>query len=267
MPSTVALLCERWSLTVGEPFQPGGRTAWVAPVRDSSGAELVLKVGWRHPEAAHEADGLREWAGDGAVLLHDAVDFNDTTALLLERCWPGTTLASREQPEQDRVIAGLLRRLWREPAPGHDFRSLKEMCDAWADAFEDKVESAAVPPDAGLARAALTLFRELPAGAERNVLLCTDLHAENVLAAGREPWLVIDPKPFVGDPHYDVLQHMLNCPARLQAEPRRLAERMANLAELDADRVVLWLFTRCLLESVSPEFAHLGEVARLLAPT
>ena len=30
------------------------------------GFELVLKVTWRHPEAAHEADGLREWDGDGA---------------------------------------------------------------------------------------------------------------------------------------------------------------------------------------------------------
>ena len=97
-------------------------------------------------------------------------------------------------------------------------------------------------------------------------MLCTDLHAGNVLAAEREPWLMIDPKPFVGDPHYDVLQHLLNCPARLQADPRRLAERMADLAELDADRVVLWLFARCVQASLSPEFAHLGEIARLLAP-
>ena len=27
----------------------------------------------------------------------------------------------------------------------------------------------------------------------------------------RRPWLLIDPKPYVGDPHYDVLQHLLNC--------------------------------------------------------
>ena len=31
-----------------------------------------------------------------------------------------------------------------------------------------------------------------------------DLHFENVLAADREPWLVIDPKPMSGDPHYEV---------------------------------------------------------------
>ena len=58
-----------WSIRVGEPFQPGGQTAWVAPVtRD--GKDLVVKVLWRHPEAEHEADGLRIWDGDGAVVLH-----------------------------------------------------------------------------------------------------------------------------------------------------------------------------------------------------
>ena len=34
-----------WSLTVGEPFQAGGQTAWVAPARDASDAGLVLKIG------------------------------------------------------------------------------------------------------------------------------------------------------------------------------------------------------------------------------
>ncbi len=63
------------------------------------------------------------------------------------------------------------------------------------------------------------------------MLLLTDLHAGNVLSAGREPWLVIDPKPYLGDPAYDPLQHLLNCPGRLQADPAGLADRMAGLCE------------------------------------
>ena len=43
------------------------------------------------------------------------------------------------------------------------------------------------------------------------MLLCTDPHAENVLAAEREPWLAMDPKPCIGDPAFDAIQHMLNC--------------------------------------------------------
>lgn len=73
----------------------------------------------------------------------------------------------------------------------------------------------------------IALFRTLPRTADRNVLLCADLHAENVLASEREPWLMIDPKPHLGDPTYDVLQHMLNCSERLQADPCRLADSLS----------------------------------------
>ena len=91
-----------------------------------------------------------------------------------------------------------------------------------------------------------------------------DLHAENVLAATREPWLVIDPKPYVGDPAYDVLQHMLNCRDRLLADPRALARRMADLAGLDAERAQLWLFARVVQESVN--LPWLRPVVPRLAP-
>ena len=183
---------------------------------------------------------------------------------LLERCVPGNTLASRPEPEQDTVIASLLRRLWREPAAGHPFRPLQEMCDQWADAFERRAAARPMNLDSGLAREGIALFRALPATADRNVLLCTDLHAENVLSAEREPWLMIDPKPYVGDPTYDALQHLLNCDERLQADPRALARRMADLLELDHERLLLWLFARCVQES--PDWPALADVARRIAP-
>src|SRR6266508_1753321 len=88
LPGTVARLAEQWSLMVGAPFQPGGQTAWVAPVRDVRGNEMVLKVGWRHPEALHEAEGLLAWAGHGAVRLYATEDLGDTVGLLLEACRP-----------------------------------------------------------------------------------------------------------------------------------------------------------------------------------
>jgi streptomycin 6-kinase len=264
LPATVERLRRRWSLAVGDPFQPGGQTAWVAPAHDDAGRELVLKVAWRHEEAAHEADGLRAWNGNGVVRVHAADERDDTIALLLERCVPGTTLAGRPEPDQDVVIAGLLRRLWSEPAPGHHFRSLQSMCDAWAEEFEAKSAAGRVGLDPGLARDGIALFRALPATADRAVLLCTDLHAENVLAAQREPWLVIDPKPYVGDPTYDALQHMLNCDERLRADPHDLARRMADLLGLDHERLLLWLFARCVQES--PDWPTLAETARRVAP-
>jgi streptomycin 6-kinase len=122
--------------------------------------------------------------------------------------------------------------------PAGTFRTLGEMCGEWADVFEREYAKAPASKrlDPGLARDAIALWRELPASAGTEVLLCTDLHSENILAAEREPWLVIDPKPHIGDPAYDLLQHMLNC-ERLATDPAGLADRMASRADLDRERV------------------------------
>jgi streptomycin 6-kinase len=205
---------------------------------DPDGRDLVLKVGWWHEEAAHEADGLAAWSGRGAVLMLDAHASGQTSALLVERCRPGTSMSDvLPEAEQDVVIAGLLQRLWITPPASHRFRPLQDMCSVWADEFSTRLATAPEACDPGLARAAVDLLRVLPASADRQVLLCTDLHAENVLAAQREPWLVIDPKPYVGDPAYDPVQHLLNCDQRLLADPADLAHRMADQAGLDRDRV------------------------------
>jgi streptomycin 6-kinase len=265
LPGTVGRLARAWSLTVEAPFQPGGHTAWVAPVRDRAGAERVLKVAWRHPEAEHEADGLRAWAGQGAVRLHATERSADTIALLLERCRPGTPLSVEPEPEQDEVIAGLLRRMWTTPPAGHPFRSLAAMCAQWTEGFAAQVAGRPDMVDPGLAREGMALFRALPANTDDAVLLVTDLHAGNVLAAEREPWLVCDPKPHVAAPcdaGYDGTQHLLNCTERLQANPTRLADRMADLLEVDPLRLRRWLFARSVLES--PAEPVLADVARRL---
>ncbi len=81
------------------------------------------------------------------------------------------------------------------------------------------------------------------------MLLATDLHAGNVLRAEREPWLVIDPKPFIGDPAYDATQHLLNCEARLRSDPDRTIRRFSELLDLDYERVRLWTFARVAVQA------------------
>jgi streptomycin 6-kinase len=269
LPHTVAGLAARWSLRVGRPFEPGGNASWVAPARDAAGQRLVLKAGWRHDEAEHEAAGLRAWNGRGAVRVFRSLVNGDTSALLLEACEPGTPLERALPPrEQDVVVAGLLRRLWIEPPAGQPFGSLTGMCERWAGEFERRYAAARARGgdelDPGIARAGTELFRLLPAAAGRQVLLCTDLHPGNVLAAAREPWLVIDPKPHVGDPAYDPLQHMLNFPGRLAGDPGGFADRMAGLLDLEGGRLRSWLFARCVQESVG--VPHLRAAAIQLAP-
>ncbi len=246
LPDVVADLASRWSLRLGRPFQPGGTASWVAPAVGPDGSRLVLKVGWTHYEARDEAEGLRVWDGRGAVRLHEAAELGETSALLLEACEPGTMLSAAEPPSvRDEVIASVLPRLWITPPAGHPFRPLQSMVDAWAASA-----SVASAPDPGLARAGLELWRSLPATSSRDVLLCTDLHPDNVLTAQREPWLIIDPKPYVGDPHYEPIQHMLNFPDRLAADPGAFADRMAGLLDLDRGRVRQWLFARAVIENL-----------------
>ena len=265
LPEVVEEIASGWELELGDPYLPGGQCAWVAPARGPRGEELVLKVGWRHPEAEHEADALRFWDGDGAARCFKALSLADTKALLLERCVPGEQLGQAlPEPEQDVVIAGLMRRLWaREPSDGQPFGSLARMCDRWADWFELDFEADGRGLDPGLARAGMAVLRELPRSADRSVLLCIDLHAGNALSSQRERWLVIDPKPFIGDPAFEPVQHMFNCEERLASDPEGLSRRMAELLELDVERVRLWLFARCVQESIHA--LPMRELARRVA--
>lgn len=238
LPKVVEALAKSWSLKLGPPFATA-TCAWVAPAARASGTRAVLKVAMPHFEADHEIEGLRHWNGDPFACLLDADEA--CGALLLEHCSPGDPLRERPEPEQDLVIAGLLRRLWR-PAPADStIRPLAEMLAYWS---AHTLAAEAQWPDPGLVRAGLDLFEELPRSAPVQALLATDLHAGNVLSAAREPWLAIDPKPFIGDPAYDATQHLLNCRERLDSDLLGTIAGFAELAGLEPDRVRLWLFAR-----------------------
>jgi len=265
LPVLVERIAAGWHIEVDDPFLPGGQTAWVAPSRGDAGRDLVLKVCWPHPEAAHEADGLRTWDGAGAVLLYRAAELAEATVLLLERCRPGTQLRAAAAGEHDLVIASLLRRLWIEPPPGHCFRPLAQMCGYWAGRYEQRSRSERSCLKAPVANDGIRLLRELPRHGGDAVLLHTDLHAGNVLSAERERWLAIDPKPYVGDPSYDVTQHIFNAVFVEGADAGCLASRMASLLDLDLDRILLWLFARAV--EASPYWPGMADLARSLAPS
>src|SRR5262245_39845449 len=251
LPDRVEQMAARWGLHLGEPFEPGGNCSWVAPATDPDGRELVLKVAFRHTESLHEAEGLAALSGEGAVEVYGFEHAGGTIAMLLERCRPGTALRERPEAEQHVVVTDLLRSVRAvELASDHPFRPLSAMADGWVAGAEARLAADPGRLDAGLAREGLALFRELSRPGPADVLLLTDLHAGNVLSGERRPWLLIDPKPYVGDPHYDVLQHLLNCAESLQADPIGLLTRVADLAGLDPARVRQWLFARCIQESL-----------------
>jgi streptomycin 6-kinase len=243
---SLAQLLERlvalWSLRLETPFDHGGTCSWICPVVRADGTQAVLKLAMPHVEGKHEIQGLRHWGGRSMVRLLEADD--DSGAMLLERCLPGTTLRSEPEPEQDVIIAGVLRRVWEsamvKPSPVH-FRPLSEMIDFWC---EETMAQRHLWPDAGLVNEGMRVMKELARPAPTDVLLATDLHGGNVLRAQREPWLAIDPKPFVGDRSYDPVQHLINCESRLHRDPAGLVDRIAGLTEVDPERLRLWTFAR-----------------------
>ena len=245
LPNAIRSLQDRWSLSLGVPFDgPEVSCSWVAPAVRREGTHAVLKLGMPHREGRDEIQALDFWGGESTVRLLEADEA--VNAMLLERCEPGTALRGLPEPEQDAVIAGILRRLWRRPVEPHPFRPLSEMTAYWTN---ETMEDAARWPDAGLVQEGLRLFEALSRPGTGDVLLATDLHAGNVLRADRKPWLMIDPKPFVGDPAYDATQHLGNCKERLLADPKATLHRFADLLEVDAERVRLWLFARSAAES------------------
>ena len=97
-------------------------------------------------------------------------------------------------------MAGLYRRIHVPALP--QLRTLTSYVERWAADLD------ALPRDAPIPRRmreqCVSLARDLVADpASVGVIIHGDLHYQNVLAGDREPWLVIDPKPMSGDPHYE----------------------------------------------------------------
>ena len=89
--------------------------------------------------------------------------------------------------------------------------------------------------------------------ASTGVIVHGDLHYENVLAADREPWLVIDPKPMSGDPHYEPAPMLWNrydeLEGDIRAGVRRRFHAIVDAAGLDEDRARDWVVVRMVLNA------------------
>ena len=159
------------------------------------------------PEAEHEHLALRAWAGEGAVRLLRADPRRGR--LLLERAEPGHDLHEVADREACEVIAGLYPRLHGPALPQLD--RLSAHAARWADAAGRAAAAADQVPRRFVDQAIAPAPDPSPTTRRpTSALLHTDLHYANVLAAEREPWLVIDPKPLSGDPAYEVAPVLWN---------------------------------------------------------
>ena len=191
LPALIAAALQRWPGRLGEPFD-GGVTSWVAPLDRIDGSPAVLKIPHVDRETRHEPDALRAWDGNGAVRL---LDHDPTTgALLLERATPGHHLSQIGADAALGVVTDLLPRLL-VPATAH-LTDIADEAARWRGSLEGHLARHPGAIDASLAAAAREFLDELIASRRTGrVLVHQDLHGDNILAATREPWLAIDPKP------------------------------------------------------------------------
>jgi streptomycin 6-kinase len=243
LPGRAGAVLEDWQLRVdGEPTH--GFCSLVVPVRTVAGTPAVLKVAFPDDESEHEPLALQHWRGRGAVQLLRADPHR--RAMLLERLHR-EDLTGVGELEACEVVAGLYPRL-HVPAPPQ-LRTLTSYIERWS------ADLAQLPRDAPLPRRlveqALALGRGLVADpASTGTMIHSDLHYENVLAGDREPWLVIDPKPVSGDPHYEVAPLLWNRWPEVvgsgdaRAAVRRRFHTVVDAAGMDEDRARDWVIVR-----------------------
>jgi streptomycin 6-kinase len=88
-------------------------------------------------------------------------------------------------------------RLQVEVDDAHPFALLADEADRWGEDVPRWYTDAGEPFERGLLDRALDVYRTVDRSA--STLVNQDLHGGNILRAEREPWLVIDPKPLVGE--------------------------------------------------------------------
>jgi streptomycin 6-kinase len=243
LPSIVDSCADRWSLRVGVPLE-GANVSHVVGVELADSTRAVLKINFPDTESEHEPDALRLWGGRGAVRL---LGYDEPVrALLLERCDPGTPLWSVEDEEEaTRIAGGALQRIWCSPPAQHRFRTLAEEAARWARELPDEWAALGGPFEQRLVEEAVAACTELGTDQGEQVVLHQDFHGGNVLRAEREPWLVIDPKPLVGEREFDAgslardRRWLLGQPGDA-ARLRRRLDILSSELSLDRERVRRW---------------------------
>lgn len=250
-PRLLEECAEEWELTLGETYPPGATASIAVAVTMRDGEHAVLKISVPDRESEHEVDALDAWGGNGAVRLiaHDA----ERWSLLIERCVPGEPLGGRPADEALDVVTALLPRLWIPAA--EPFRPLADEAAWWASHLVGEWEEAERPFERTLLDAALEALRELPPTQDEQVLLHQDLHPDNVLSAERESWLVIDPKPLVGEREFGIapVVRSFELGHSERAVRCRLDRLTADLG-LDRERARLWALGQTIAWSFDDEY-------------
>lgn len=241
LPRLIRAQVDEWDLHADGPAIHG-YCSMVLPVRTRDDVPAVLKAAFPDDESQHEHLALRRWAGAGAARLLSADPHR--RMLLLERLHQ-RNLNELWDIEACEIVAELYRRIHVPTLP--QLRSLAVHTARSTADLKRLPRNAPVPRR--LVEQAIALGDDLAADPTvTGTLIHGDLHYENVLAGDREPWLVIDPKPMNGDPHYEVAPMLWNrwdeLAGYVRDGVRRRLSALVDAAALDMDRARAWVIVR-----------------------
>ena len=262
VPDLVAQCVEEWSLQLSDPY-PSGAAGYAVRTELPDGRPAVLKLIYPDRESEHEADALALWDGHGAVQLFARDD--DLSAMVIERCEPGTTLAAAGADVALNALIALLPRLWVET--GEPFHTLEDEAAWWIGYLPEEWERADRTVARGLVDAAVDALSSLSHSQGQQVLLHQDLHGDNVLAAEREPWLVIDPKPLIGEREFAVAPIVRSFElGHSKRDALYRLDRLTSELGLDRERARGWTIGQTMAWAFDSEYipTHLETVRWLL---
>ena len=244
LPRLVSDVVDEWELSYdGDPMH--GVCALVVPVRMPDGRPAVAKFSWPHDEEEHEHLLMQALHGNGAALLYRADPSRHV--MLLERLHARDLRSMPDDVEACEITASLYERIHIPAMP--QLRTLTAYIARWTDDLRRLPRDAPIPRR--LVEQTISLGDDFVADpASDGVAIHGDLHFENVLAADREPWLMIDPKPMSGDPHYEVSPLLWNRWDEVtdSGDVRRAVRRRfyatVDAAGLDEGRARDWVVTR-----------------------
>jgi streptomycin 6-kinase len=258
----VAECVDEWELELGEPYEAGA-AGYAVRAGLTDGTPAVLKLIYPHREAEHEADALGLLDGNGAVRLLARDDAR--SAMLLERCEPGTALAENGGETALDVLVELLPKQWVRA--GEPFHTLAEEAAWWIDELPEQWEQSGRAIERRLVDTAVDVLRSLTESQGEQVLLNQDLHGDNVLAAEREPWLVIDPKPLVGEREFAVAPIVRSFElGPSKADVLYRLDRLTSELALDRERARGWTIGQTMAWAFDSDYSetHLETVRWLL---
>ena len=222
LPQTLEKICVKWNLTLDD-FFPNLSFNFVAKCFDEKGEKYVLKVGVPDEDSPllTEKRALEAFHGKGSVkvLRYD----ENLCAILLERAIDGKTLSEvcgEDYSKAVEIAIEVLKKLPRNPPHKTQFINLETWIDGLNRAVTEKFAPAKVVK-------AQKFFAELIEPFERKILLHGDVHFDNILAAKREPFLLIDPKGLIGEIGYEIAVFLND----LAGWTEHLANRKNLLAE------------------------------------